>query len=406
MNNTQKNILSMLASEYFGVPCVLSDPDWEDICTEAEAQGVICSVLEEKRKLSRTGAAEKVTPKEQLLMAANISRNGAVLRKHAELHQWLSSANIPYVILKGAASASWYPSPILRTEGDVDFYVKEEDIDRAGGVLEAQGLSPIEEIHNAHVAYTRPNYNMEMHFAPPGGWQQGEAGQLIREYMADILEKAVLHTDDNGAVYLPSVFHHGLVMLLHVHSHIIERGIGLRHFCDWVVFANAIPDDEFTGLFEDKLRALGLWRLAQLLTRTGTTYLKAEHKAWAGDGEEDLQAALMEDFLDCGNHGSKNIDKRRYQGALLTSDERNTDAINKGRGLLFISFMNSVVRRNWPFVKKLPFLYPIGWIVFGMRFWQRVIAGKREPLHPAAAMDGLAARQEMCSRLHLFESEK
>jgi len=52
--------------------------------------------------------------------------------EHTEVHNLLTEHNIPYVILNVNVSASYYPNPLLRTMGDVDFLADEHDLERAG----------------------------------------------------------------------------------------------------------------------------------------------------------------------------------------------------------------------------------------------------------------------------------
>ena len=55
---------------------------------------------------------------------------------------------------------------------------------------------------------------------------------------------------------MPSHFHHGLNLLLHTNQHLLGEGLGLRHLCDWAVFAAGFSDEEFRELFEEKLKAV------------------------------------------------------------------------------------------------------------------------------------------------------
>jgi hypothetical protein len=60
--------------------------------------------------------------------------------EYTEMHSILAEAGIPYVSLKGVASASYYPEPELRMMGDVDFLVRREDVARTGRLLESSGF--------------------------------------------------------------------------------------------------------------------------------------------------------------------------------------------------------------------------------------------------------------------------
>lgn len=51
-------------------------------------------------------------------------------------------------------------------------------------------------------------------------------------------------------------FHHGLVMLLHLFSHLTGARIGIRHLCDWALFLNSIEEKEFLKLFQEPIVVL------------------------------------------------------------------------------------------------------------------------------------------------------
>jgi len=124
-----------------------------------------------------------------------VANNIRVGNDHAELHELLSSNNIPYVAMKGSASAMYYQEPLLRTMGDVDFLVSQSDLERAGTLLKQAGFRSVEKNeHECHIAYHRRMNGIcsiwEMHWSP-SGIPEGEVGELTREYLSDIVETAV-----------------------------------------------------------------------------------------------------------------------------------------------------------------------------------------------------------------------
>lgn len=235
---------------------------------------------------------------------AVLANNVRVDHGHAQLHELMTKAGVPYVILKGCASAAYYPDPLLRSMGDIDFLVRTEDLGRAGKVLEAHGLRPWDKEHVSHIVYQGNGIPLEMHFSIPG-MPDGWAGELIQGHMESVFKDASAHKVGSGQAMLPSDFHHGLIILLHTYHHLTGEGIGLRHLCDWAVFANSFSDEEFRSMFEKPLKELGLWRFAQVLTRISINYLGAGEREWAGGEPEPVDDQLMEDIVSGGNFGFK-----------------------------------------------------------------------------------------------------
>lgn len=119
---------NLVASALFGYQEKINS-DFEDdaLADELAAQAVLPIAISSAPKEFQA----KWRKRSNEIEAANMM----VFYEHTQLHELMTENGIPYVILKGAASASYYPEPILRTMGDVDFLVKEQDLKRAGGVV-------------------------------------------------------------------------------------------------------------------------------------------------------------------------------------------------------------------------------------------------------------------------------
>lgn len=396
MQDYQHNLLQLLSKALFRSEVELQNQDWLEILKEAKSQAVVQLVDSVIDKSSLSPEEAKQWKQAASVDIANIIRVG---HNHSQLHEWMTG--IPYVILKGAASASYYPTPTYRSMGDVDFLVKAEDLERTGKVLEKQGLRPWDEEHISHIVYRGPRLHYEMHFNL-AGTPNGAPGNLVREYTRDIFEKAQEKTVGTGTAMLPSPFHHGLILLLHTCHHLTGEGVGLRHLCDWAVFENSFSEEEFREMFEEKLKRLGLWRFAQILTRTAIKYLRADDRTWA-TADDELVDALMEDILVGGNFGKK--DSSRSTQTLLISD-RGKDGVGRSSMVeQFCKSANEIVYSKWPVTRKNKFLLPIGWMFFGIRRINRELTGKRKKTHIKKLIDVAGQRRELYSQLRLYEAE-
>lgn len=396
MTECQIYLLKLLSNALFNQPGSIPAQNCQTLLTEAKNQAIVQlvdSVLDKALLSSEEAKAWKQAA------SADIAKNIQIGYNHSLLHEWM--ADIPYVILKGAASASYYPVPAYRSMGDVDFLVREVDIERAGKVLEEHGLKPWDEEHISHIVYRGFRMHYEMHFNL-AGTPHGAAGDLVREYTKDIFEKAETRTIVSGIATLPSPFHHGLILLLHTCHHLTGEGVGLRHLCDWAVFENSFSEEEFCELFEEKLKALGLWRFAQVLTRVSIKYLGADEKSWAV-ADDELVDALMEDILSGGNFGKK--DKIRSMQTMLISD-RGKDGVGKTSMTdQFIKSGNEVVYHHWPQARENKMLLPVGWIFFGGRRVVRELTGKRAKTDVKKLVSGAEQRRELYKQFRLYEAE-
>ena len=394
---TQKTVLDLLSSAMFQKPfCTDSELDWKAVFDECKAQSVISLAFS---ALPKDEVPQKIYVHWKALVNENLAVNSKISYAHTMLNELLNQAKIPYVILKGCASAEYYDDPLLRTMGDVDFLVSENEIKQVDKLLENQEFVFNNSFHEIERAYEKDGVILELHWNITG-IPGGKTGELLESFFKDIFDKSELKHFDLAEYYSPSPFHHGLVMLLHVARHMITGGIGLRHFCDWAVFVDKVGKD-FVSLFEDKLKQVGLWRFAQIMTQFCTTYLGLPQQEWAGIAEKQLLAELKDDVFASGNFGHKDL-SRADEAKFITS--RKKGGVNNDSNLKqAVLSANEIVRRHWKFADKVPLVYPAGWAFFGGRYAIRSIAGKRDRLKVSALVKGADKRKEIYKSLKLFE---
>ena len=394
---TRKTVLSLLSSAMFQKPlCLEKEIDWKAVFVECRAQSVVSLAFS---ALPRDEVPQNIYAHWKAVVNENLIVNSKISYAHTMLNELMSQAGIPYVILKGCASAEYYDAPLLRTMGDVDFYVPPDCFAKADKLLLKSGFRSNEIDHEYEKAYTRNDVIFELHNTV-NGVPGGKVGAEIREYFDDVFEKAELKRFDLAEYYSPSLFHHGLVMLLHVARHMITGGIGLRHFCDWAFFVDKVGD-KFVSLFEEKLKRIGLWRFAQVLTQFCTAYLGLIRCEWAGRIDKQLLFDLRNDVFAGGNFGHKDL-KRADEAKFITSRKKggvNSDSNFKQAVLS----ANEIVRKHWEFAEKIPLVYPVGWVFFGGRYAIRAVAGKREKVKVSTLVEDAEKRKEIYKGLKLFE---
>lgn len=399
MNREQKTLLLILQKALFGHETDFpADTDWEKVFEEARLQSVALLAYE---NTDHSLLPQDVNKRWQQYAMNLLAHNIRINHDHGQVHQWMSSHGIPYVILKGSASARWYPVPIQRTLGDVDFLVPAGQIEEAGAVLKQQGLSDWQKEHEAHIVYNGNDMDLELHFRVPG-IPYGQTGELCEQYLQDIFAEAVEYDCGGETMIIPSSFHHGLILLLHTCHHLTGEGIGLRHLCDWAVFVSAVDEREFVSLFEEKLKVVGLWHFACVLTQLSVRYLGAPAVSWCGEENEELTSGLMEDILAGGNFGRKER-QRREQTIFISS--RGKNGVGKtGMVKQFVLSVNERIRLKWPFTGRNIFFLLIGWIMYTVRYAFLLVTGKRKMA--ADLISNSARRRDLYSQLRVYEPEQ
>ncbi|MBP5208073.1 MAG: nucleotidyltransferase family protein [Clostridia bacterium] len=396
ISETQQALLNSLGTHLFQKqPSDYRSVDWASLLKEAEMQTVfpiVFSVVEpylpdELSKTAKTG---------YFVHLASSMRNA---HQHGELHKLLSEHGLPYVIIKGMASASYYPDPFLRSMGDVDFLVPKDKLEETKKLLTGEGYSAKENSrHHSHIAFHRGKEILEMHWEP-NGLPEGEKYEICRQYLDDMIERSVLYEIRDERFMIPDPFHHGLILLLHTATHMINTGIGLRHLCDWAVFAGKLKDEEFRALFEEKLKAAGLWRFAQLLTQLATRYLGCPKAVWAEeDDDPDFLEAMIEDIFASGNFGKKDVE-RINEAKLMTVES--TGSVERSNTVV-LKVLTEKAYKEMPVCKKVKILLPIGWLYVGIRHMILVIKGKRPKVHLNKMISGAETRREIYTQFQLF----
>ena len=409
MNDVHSLLLQVISATLFGkkAPDVAVD-QFIPLFDESKAQAVyplVFSVLDSQLQ-------EKLNSKQYADCSEEFFRYAIAgtqnFSEHGELHELMTSNDIPYVAMKGLASAMYYPEPNLRSMGDVDFLVAKENTSKAGKLLESIGFAVDhgEEDDGIHIAYTRPPMSIwELHHSV-NGIPNNDVGEIIKAEMDKAISTAEIVEVDGSTCRLPDKLHHGLIMLLHTASHLTSEGVGLRHFCDWVVFVSALSDAEFREIFEKKLKSFGLWRFAQVLTLLGIHYLGAPKRVWALEAIESHKVddatleGLMNDILSGGNFGFK--DMNRYREIKYISD-RSEGTVGKS-GILRQGFktMNDKVRRDYKTLGKHKALLPVGYLAEGGKYIALLLTGKRKSSGTMQMFKEVAERKRIYSSLNLF----
>ena len=323
MNKEQICLLKILLSHISGTSNLATvDCDINLLLQEARMQSVFSIIYNAVQKSipDDTQATWQETAQYALI------NNMRVSRLHSEIDKLLG--DIPYVILKGNASAYYYKKPLLRTMGDVDFLVNEADVSRVAKIIEDNGFTAEEDKGGIHIGFHRDEEmfrdSVELHRSI-NGIPSGKSGELIKSYLADIIETSIRVGSSNTAYNMPDKFHHGFVMLLHTASHLKSEGMGLRHLCDWAVYINTFDDSEWRAMFEDKLKACGLWRYAQIISKCCVKYLGCKDQPWMGEVEAEILEGLIEDILEAGNFGHKDKDRSRQIKYIANRGEGTVD---------------------------------------------------------------------------------
>ena len=391
MNTAEAELLKILSSAFFQSEYQLNERiDYNKVLTEANAQSVLGLVYPIVK------SAPSLRPEWQEQFFVTVMQNAAIETGHAEIHRLLTAEKLPYVTIKGCASASYYPEPNLRCMGDVDFLVKESDYERAQALLLENGFtSAHEDSSERHKSFCKDKLLYELHIRV-SGIPKDAIGELCKKKISGMIDNEIILSKDSGDFYVPNVYYHGLVILLHAVGHITSTGIGLRHICDWAVFVNSIKEEQFLDLFQSDFEEIGLWKFAKILTALCSAYLGMPIKRFADGIEKELLENMIEDILSGGNFGKK--DKDRYHGSMMMSGDK-----NKGMVKTVFHTLNNRAKKRMPIVNKVPVLLPVGWAYVGVNHIVMMANGERPKVKLKQTLQKTATRRNLIEDYRLFE---
>lgn len=399
LGDLQNLILSLCAQSLFGKESEINLSDKEqEVLEEANRQTVyplVCTALKDI-----TGGEQTSTE----VFLQRIAENMQVNFDHSLVHGLLSGNGIDYVAFKGVASARYYPDPILRTMGDTDILINRKDIKKVDLLLKNKGYTTTDDIEKekGHVAYGKKEGNrvsrLEVHFTLGGIPKSKE--ETFEKYLSDLISTSEVVITPCGECRVPDKFHHGIILLLHTATHLVNEGIGLRHLCDWAVFVNTVSDKEMTETFEKPLKELGLWEFARYFTALSVEFLGVEPKTWVGEVAGAYLEDLISDIFSGGNFGTKDMD--RYTQIKYISNRKEDSVDGKNPILQVFLTLKEKTKREVKFVKEHPLLLPFG-MVYSLGYYLFLVATKKRKGDSLKTLIDAKHRKDIYSEFKLFE---
>ncbi len=399
LRESEKILLDILANNLFdaGRKVELTEDNLNAVWCEAYTQAVTLVAFHNSNiEILKNDKYDYIRKK----LSQTLATNAKVDFEHIHLCNLIKNAGIPCTTLKGFASALYYPDPLMRSMGDVDFLVDSNDFEKVSILLSENGYESTGKSHDVHDVYLGKACRCEMHFQP-SGIPNGNAGVKVKKYLSGLLENSETTKTELGDLTVPSEYHHGLVIILHMCHHLTGDGLGLRHLCDWAVFLDRLGEEKFLGMFKETLKDIGLWEFAKTMTFISCKYLGLKNMKWAKKADPKLADYVLIDMIIGGNFGQKNADRSHESLLISSKNEKETSMLKQ-----FFKSANSIVYKNWKAANRFRILLPFGWIFFGGRYIIRSLLGKRPKIRPHKVAEEAAERMDIYSKLNLFNQTK
>ena len=178
----------------------------------------------------------------------------------AELIQKMRESGIYALLVKGQGVALCYEHPLWRSCGDVDFFLNEENYEKAKAYLTPLAASVEKEyVREKHLGMTIDPWVVELH----GRLYSGLSGRIERELdevSRDTFVNGNVRCWKNGDTEVPlmAVENDAFYVFTHILQHFYKGGIGLRQICDWCRLLYRYREEIDVEKLEGRLHRAGL----------------------------------------------------------------------------------------------------------------------------------------------------
>lgn len=287
-------------------------------------------------------------------LQASIARDAA----YQHIIDSLCGQRIPHLLMKGYVIQDYYPLRELRSMGDLDFVVHEEDLEKTDRLLKENGFTF--QVKVGFVSeYVKGNIKAEAHTKLFSSTYTELNGSLV-EYFSDCWAHAVRR--DNGYSYEPDREYHLLYLLSHMAKHFRAGGCGVRMVLDIAVYLHYFEGRLDERYLWNELEKMQLSRFAQTIFGLCNRWFAVPLPGGVPALEDGTCRILSSFILGKGTFGGENAN-------LFAGEFRREYEKNAGKNRLILR-AGSLLRAAFPGADILKSYHPKA----GDGFWFSLLA--------------------------------
>lgn len=292
----------------------LSLDEWGELYEQASKQAVVGTVFDGVQKLPKEQWPPQSVLFEWIGQTEQIrQQNRKVNAVLKELALLFNANGIRYAVVKGQIVGNYYSAPLLRQAGDIDFYVEEQDFERARLLIEREWGVTFEgtEGHH-HIEFEYKGVFFEQHHTLIKLYDKER-----NRYWERLMKESYGTMEIEGvpvSVLSPTL--HSLYIFLHLYHHLLELGVGLRQFCDWAAILHASKNEIDHEAIRKHLKLFGMERAYRACGCLLIDYLglsKDDFTYEVNGNDKQYAERILDVVMYRGNMGHYNL-KGGYQG--------------------------------------------------------------------------------------------
>ena len=159
-----------------------------------------------------------------------------------EINRALNKKKIPFFIIKGPVVGQLYPIPKLRSMGDIDLVTRTNDRETCHDILLNRGYRCLSKQEDREWQYIKNNIEFELH-------DHLVYQEAVTEKQQDLFFNDYWKYVKDGQL---DWNFHLLFLIFHLRKHLMNSGVGFRHFLDIAIVAQKVKID--WNWIEDNLK--------------------------------------------------------------------------------------------------------------------------------------------------------
>lgn len=333
--------------------------DWPAVFALAGQQKLLPIVFESVRETpaAAENAALFAAVKQQVI--AQVLHQTIRASEFAGLYQRLRAAGLHPVVVKGQLCSRLYPQTDHRISADDDLLIPDGEFMACHEQLLANGLTtdtPVDELASAdEVPYTKDGSPLYIELHRHLFDSAEDAHDELNHFFTDINPVEM----DDFLAMLPH--EHLLYLLLHAYKHFVRSGIGLRQFCDIGLWVRGYYAEIDWQHLHDQCTSVHAATFAVAAFRIAGDYLGIEFDLPAPwDASLDVEP-LLHDSLCGGVYGSNDLTRLHFSTITLNAVKASRTG-EKSSVLSTVFPKREYLERNYPYLKKRPYLLPAAWV--------------------------------------------
>lgn len=291
--------------------------------------------------------------KEQMrkLVVSSVMRTGVQVEQLRMIMERFEKEGIKNQPMKGARLKYLYPTPALREMSDIDILVDENDMKRAGEIMNELGYKLQASVKH-HDIYVKPPFMVvEVHRSMYDKTVDVGQYRYFSSFSRAVLMEGKQYTYD----FAPEDFY--VYLIAHMAKHFYAMGCGIRNLVDVYVYLQkneAIMNWDYT---REQLELCGIGTFAK--------HVEEMAKIWLEDLEcSEFYENLFQYMMDSGIYGKdENGIWNKFAEEKIGNKKVSNSKLKRWYYFPPVSYM----AEYYPWLEDKPFLLPVAWCIRGYR---------------------------------------